>query len=568
MGFLSFIRKRTDEALEESTQLTEKVPEPQQMGFRERMEYTRRMIADPSVNANLLREMLPVVIRGNNRLKVETDPEVLRQELTVLFGKLNCIEDKKKRLDAVFSKLEAADVRTRRSYYLFYEEKTGDVVLASRAINAKNAMAGKADLPAVITICTLTNDVEEYSLYHDLMDTGRYPHYAAELEQQVDSWVYNGEAGMEDVAVMKQKVFSVLETAAADIQSAYDRKNELYKTYVEQQMSSPYDEALRLADGLAGSMEENVKVRANRHSDCIHIRDGITNSTISLWYNEEGISSAYYTNYAGNCQRIYDVREFEKGFLDLSSSDKTYTRLLTGKAMTSFLSLENMDVVMTPKKVPVYRVGTPTHSMDEILANVEPYPLHCRNVSQKQKDAQDGLLQSKAAQYSGAIARKLRSLEQAEVTEEADLLRDIVVDSNPFNRSVSFQQGDSKVYLMYDEQIESFEVLSKNVSERFIAREGIAEVNPLFRFTASDYVDRNRPDRQPPAFYNYLESFLMLRPLEHNGWSQPPVQPPKEAVPLRPLQRAGMVAEPQPLPPQEKKVTMRPLQRANDSMER
>lgn len=564
MSFLSFLRRRVNEELASCEQLVTKVaegPKPE-MSYAERAAMTRKMITDPSVNANILREVLPVVIRGNNRIRVETDPAVLQQEITALFGKLNRIEEKKKQLDAVFTKLESMDVRTRRSYHLFYEEATGDVVLVSPAVNAKNEVSGKGEIPAVITICTLTNDVEEYAVYNDLVDTGRYPHYAADLAKQVDSWVYNGEAGMEDLAVMKQRVFDVLETAAADIQSAYDRKNAVYQTYVEQQISSPYDDALRLAEGLAGSFDETVRVRANRHSDCIHIRDRNTNSTISLWYNEEGISSAYYTNYAGQVQRIYDVREFEKGFLDLSQSDKTYVRLLTGKVMTSFLALENMDLIMTPKRVPVYRVGTPTHSMDEILANVEPYPLHCRELNPRAKRVQEERLQSRAEAYSGAIARTLRSLEQTEAPE-ADYLRDIVVDANSFNRSISFQQGDHKVYLMFDEQIETFEVLAKNVGDRYVMQEnGQAEVNPRFRFSASDYVDRTNPSRQPPAFYNYLEELLRLRPLEHNAWQRPEPFRVKETVPLRPLQRAEGAEVPSPQESVGKRSALR-LQKAS-----
>lgn len=476
---------------------------------------------DESTNANLLREILPIITRGNNLLRghanLMEEREQVASEVKILLGKINEVAAKKRDLEKAFQKIESADLNTLRSYCLFNDEQSGDVILMSNAVNSKNmVMTSKHLYPAVITVHTLTNEVMSYDIFDELAGSGDYPIKRAELDAKISKMSVNACNGMESVEEMKQIAFAMLEQSAAKIQALYDQKNAELGTLLEEQTLSPFDQARILAETIPN--EDGLSVSLRKLSNCVMIQNRENYSTLTLWYSEEGITGAYFSNSAGMAQRVYDVREFHKGFLNLDAKyQDDYLKLLKSDALKKFLGIEKMELSMAAEKVPVYWLGQTKHTSDEVLNGREP--MYSGSAPSRDEEWTDNARMESLKERLRTITDKYQEIiNKARISkEENEDFVDIELDYNVYNHSIGLTRGNDRVVVQYADNFSIKNIFIKDISDRLLKKGKAFVVNETFQYGMKDLycskeLDYINDKIEKPKFYDSIAKELGFPP--------------------------------------------------------
>ena len=529
---------------------------------------------DESTNSNLLREILPIITRGNNLLRTHKnlmeDRDKVASEVTMLLGKINEVAAKKRDLEKAFQKIESADLNTLRSYCLFNDEESGDIILMSNAVNSKNMIMTAPQYPAVITVHTLTNEVMTYDTFDELAGSGDYPLKRSELDKKISKMTVNACSGMESIEEMKQIAFTMLEEAAVKIQALYDEKNAKLGTLLEEQTLSPYDQARILAETLPN--EEGLSVSFRKLTNCVMIQNRNNYSTLTLWYSEEGITGAYFSNSAGMAQRVYDVREFHKGFLNLDPQyQDEYQKLLSSNALKKFLAIENMELSTSKEKAPVYWIGQTEHTPNEVIKNREPeYP-----GSSNERDL-EWTSENRMNDWKGRLTSIMHKYQEVINTArisnaEEESFSDIILDYNVYNHSVGLTRGDERVVVQYSDNLNINKIYIKNISDRLLKKGNKVVANETFRYSHKDAyyigsIDYTSAQIEKPKFYDSIAKELGLPPFYNNtvyrtAMGEPQKQSvaaPVVATPPTPTEKKPDLIKKSTLPPKKEEAVCPP----------
>ena len=543
-------------------------------GVENNLESYEHAILDELTNACLWQAVYPVVGRMNNKIDrniANNDREALLMGIREDEGILNRLAEKGKRFDEALRMIDDANANDRRTYSVFNEPETDDMILISAAVDAKNRQTGQAPLPAVIVYHTPTNDTEVYGTIDMLRDTGRYPR-GTDFRLLVDSWIYNGRTGMEDSAAMREEVYARLESEQARVAHAYEVKNEKYKTLPEEQVDSPRTKAFNLASSMSFTSNEGFAVQVNRFTDCIHIASvGKRLPRLSLWYNEEGISSAYYTDDFGQTRKVYDVMEFARsddvGFLKIGNGDayeQAYEHLLTSPILEQLFALEGMKVERSPRRVNTtyYEIAGFQHKSNELgLVEPENHGDYYKRLPVFAQESLGKRLMERYQQICGQLRGVKENVMDANPDKNSVVLADVIVDFNRVNNSISFELNGDKVWFLYNESLSDFQVVTRGqMQSKYVIDEEKRRrmPNPNFRLQATDvksysYVsDGGISDRvrsTMPKFWDALEQTLLpntrakhqfdvlrsQQPLAEQKAPQPAAAAPSEKKTVRPV---------------------------------